>query len=508
MVLRRFKMLMVLVVMIIGSLTFAYGISGYQPDVISTATVDTSVAGNWSYDFETNQQATSGTGIDFLWDTTAETEYFISFSNGATATIYAGAASYEEIDAKEASGQTYSTNKIDGSPDTNTIPDGTILLLKTGEGNYVKMIITSHGIPLYFSFDIIYEGTQTYVDGTWSYDFEGNLQGGASYPSDFFWAQVSETERYVGMLNEATAVIYSGSLLYNDIDLTEASSLTLSSSSIDASVGSTTFTDWTILVFKTGDGNFVKMMVTQYGYTLNFVFSVLSELPPPDLEITHIEIESTFFPHSTSSADWVGVTYTIKNSGGQPVDPSSFRTQVFNITKDGVDQVESFYGWMNPGSQITSLPAGGSGNYTFSISFGNTWPVGVYRFAIMADYQNAVVEGNEDNNISPFIEFEIYNATLYNKPDLVITHLEIEDDFFPYSTTSADWVPVTYTLENQGPVAVDPSSFRTQVFNITKDGVDQSESFYGWMNPGSQIASLPAGGKGNYTFSISFGNTW
>ncbi|MHA2504298.1 MAG: CARDB domain-containing protein, partial [Candidatus Kariarchaeaceae archaeon] len=215
----------------------------------------------------------------------------------------------------------------------------------------------------------------------------------------------------------------------------------------------------------------------------------------PDLVITHLEIEDDFFPYSTSSVDWVPVTYTLENQGPVAVDPSSFRTQVFNITKDGVDQSESFYGWMNPGSQIASLPAGGKGNYTFSISFGNTWSVGVYRFAIMADYQFAVDELDEDNNVSPYIEFEIYDDNVYI-PDLQIDSLGIDPGQVEADQTVELSISITISNSGNGSMTATSLAFEVVISDGAVSGIYTAEI--------AGLDPLESGGSVTFTFIVIY----
>ncbi|MHA2251527.1 MAG: hypothetical protein ACXAD7_14280, partial [Candidatus Kariarchaeaceae archaeon] len=253
-------------------------LTGYEP-VEGTSTY---VDGTWSFNFETNTQGLpSDAGMDFFWEQKTPTERYLMMLHGAQAVNLGTGVDYNSITLDHAKGYTYSSTKIDGSTTSNSIPTGTTLVWLSGEGNYVKMYINDYDYKLSFTFMIlgpafIPEGTATLVDGTWSFDFETNTQGLPSDAGmDFFWEQVTSTERYLTMLHGAQAVNLGTGVDYNSITLDHAKGYTYSSTKIDGSTTSNSIPTGTTLVWLSGEGNYVKMYINDYDYKLSFTFKIL-----------------------------------------------------------------------------------------------------------------------------------------------------------------------------------------------------------------------------------------
>ncbi|MCH8908449.1 MAG: hypothetical protein IH840_15285, partial [Candidatus Heimdallarchaeota archaeon] len=116
----------------------------------------------------------------------------------------------------------------------------------------------------------------------------------------------------------------------------------------------------TVLLWHTVEGNYVKMVITTYGYTLSFNFEFLgqesTDLTPPDLDhpadITYIE----------GTNDNI-ITWTLGDKN----------PHVYNITRDGAIFV-SDTSWIN-GSVSINVDGLTTGNYIFTITvfdrFGN-----------------------------------------------------------------------------------------------------------------------------------------
>jgi hypothetical protein len=108
-----------------------------------------------------------------------------------------------------------STSQIDGSDATNDLPDGTIVVYLTNEGRYGKLQVITWGYNLTikwvtydFDYSIYSSGDSLEISGTWSCDLDAGLEVTSSPERDFFWEQVSGTERYLTPQNGAEFALY------------------------------------------------------------------------------------------------------------------------------------------------------------------------------------------------------------------------------------------------------------------------------------------------------------
>ncbi len=118
-------------------------IESLPPQYTVTDSCDLIIKGTWSVDFETC--SLSSTNQDLFWQQSTATERYLVPRNGAQI-VNLGVVDIDSIN--DPTQYSYSSNNVDGSTTSNTIPSGTVLLIHTGEGNYVKMRIDDYGYNL------------------------------------------------------------------------------------------------------------------------------------------------------------------------------------------------------------------------------------------------------------------------------------------------------------------------------------------------------------------------
>lgn len=143
---------------------------------------------------------------------------------------------------------------------------------------------------------------ETTILGTWSWNVETNSLGTSS-SADFWWEQVTETERYLVTINGTMAAIVSGRS-YDEIDLAFVNSLILSNQSLSGSDVGSILNPGVIIAFKTSEGNKGKLRIEGYRSLHDFSFpeaSYLSEswksfaLTKPNVEKYHLHVKWHLF---------------------------------------------------------------------------------------------------------------------------------------------------------------------------------------------------------------------
>jgi len=158
-------------------------------------TMSLTIGGTQTLDVDTGQVGSSSPDTDLWWSQVTSTERFLVPENGAELANL-GIVDFDSV--VDCSIYTLSKDPINGSVDNNTIPDGTVLVIKTNIANYAKMRIDIYGYDL--NVTIVYQddgspivGEQTYyikADGSVqpftslistadniTYTFTGNLYG-------------------------------------------------------------------------------------------------------------------------------------------------------------------------------------------------------------------------------------------------------------------------------------------------------------------------------------------
>ena len=121
--------------------------------IIGKENVSGECYGTWSFNFESNRMEIGSPYNDFFWRQVNNTVRYLVPLNGAGFSITN--ESYENVSYSDAVNAVYSNESINGSVNNNSIPDGTVLLCHTSEGNYIKMRIDTYGYNLQFTYSFL-----------------------------------------------------------------------------------------------------------------------------------------------------------------------------------------------------------------------------------------------------------------------------------------------------------------------------------------------------------------
>jgi len=89
-------------------------------------------------------------GKDLFWRQRSATERRLEPKNGA-AFAYLGKVDFEKLTLQDLKNTEYSTEPIQGDDDDNKLIPGTVIAIKTDQGNHAKMIVTKN-IPMESTF--------------------------------------------------------------------------------------------------------------------------------------------------------------------------------------------------------------------------------------------------------------------------------------------------------------------------------------------------------------------
>ncbi|MDH5635780.1 MAG: hypothetical protein OEY47_03845 [Candidatus Bathyarchaeota archaeon] len=115
-------------------------------------TMSLTIGGTQALDVDTGQVGSSSPDTDLWWEQVTSTERFLVPENGAELGNL-GIVDFDSV--VDCSAYMLSTDPINGSVDNNTIPEGTVLVVRTNIGNYAKMRIDSYGYDLHVT--IVYQ---------------------------------------------------------------------------------------------------------------------------------------------------------------------------------------------------------------------------------------------------------------------------------------------------------------------------------------------------------------
>lgn len=192
------------------------------------------------------------------------------------------ANAFDEITLKDLEKLELSPDVINGSDSAdNQIPVGTVLVYKTNESRFGKMVILEYGYNLAAKWvtynsdgSIFSQGQKLLIKGTWDYDMDYGTESTNSESSpDFWWEQVDEVTRYIVPQNGSLFTLYTRVLPtknFDDITVDDIKQRNLTPDKIDGSDNkSSKIFAGTILIYQTDEGRYGKMKVLNYGYNLS-----------------------------------------------------------------------------------------------------------------------------------------------------------------------------------------------------------------------------------------------
>jgi hypothetical protein len=274
------------------------------------------IPGTWTWDVERDQLGPSDSRKDFWWRANSKTHRELVVKNGTTMKLVKG-VSFDKIDIAFIKSQELSTMSLTGDDEWPELTPGSIVVFKTGAGNYgkfqveryrsmhdwdypdsaqfvskrhIKWLLSRPDVKknklelrwqLYFKpfkgepFKV--EGVKdtarqsdfkatdvksTVIPGTYTWDVERNRIAGSDPRTDFWW-KAARTHRELIPKNGTTMGMFYG-MDFDDIGLDVIMSQKLSTMSLTGDDEWPELTPGSIVVFKTGAGNYGKFQVERY----------------------------------------------------------------------------------------------------------------------------------------------------------------------------------------------------------------------------------------------------
>jgi hypothetical protein len=107
--------------------------------------ISATIKGTWYFDIDTCSLVRNAVMADLWWEQVDDNTRYLEPMNGAKFTNL-GIVDFDSV--VDPSKYVYSTSKIDGSVNNNTIPAGTVLIAQTHSGKYFKILIKNYGYDL------------------------------------------------------------------------------------------------------------------------------------------------------------------------------------------------------------------------------------------------------------------------------------------------------------------------------------------------------------------------
>ena len=198
------------------------------------------------------------------------------------------------------------------------------------------LVLSSGFAPVYAA---IPEPCELVIKGTWSIDFESCSIGGIGPPRDLFWEQVTESKRYLVPINgvEIANLGTIGMTGFNGLD--DPRGYSYSNNRIDGSTTSNTIPTNTVLLIHTYEGNYAKMIITNYDYNLSVAISLFSKTvdPPKEAMAEEGEIMVSIETGTAGQGDMMTIDVSFTNmdgSGTEHVNYDIMATQGTEVVLD------------------------------------------------------------------------------------------------------------------------------------------------------------------------------
>ncbi len=200
-------------------------------------------------------------------------------------------------------------------------------------------------------------------------------------------------------------------------------------------------TDWDNSLFETNETNNTRVSAT----------TVTLAPDTPDLVPTALTAPTTPV-YRNAQGNWVmPVSWTVQNQGTLTAQAAS--RDILFLSADTI---------LNPSTDLVAdqvngvAPVAPGGNYITNrtVTIPNTTLPGTYYFIVAIEWDNALYEGNENNNTLVSIAVTLAPDT----PDLVPTVLTVPTSAVPRNGDGTWTVPVSWTVQNQGTLTAQAAS--------------------------------------------------
>lgn len=175
--------------------------------------------------------------------------------------------------------------------------------------NHLGMLIVAgilSGLSGCATLQEVAEYNRTVVLGTYAWDIESNDQGGFSDRSDFWWEQVSDTERFLTPMNATRAKLVRN-INFDRINPAFIGEQHLTVEKISGADEGGLLTPGAVVVFRTTEGNLGKLQVEKYRAIHDFEFPEAANLTEkwrryvlglPNREMYHLQVRWHVFAPS------------------------------------------------------------------------------------------------------------------------------------------------------------------------------------------------------------------
>ena len=278
-------------ILILFIVAFLSGIA--MPVKAEVVPASISLSASYSVDIDTGLVGNLFDSRDLFYENFDGTKRYLEPQNGA---MFAnlGIVSFDTI--TDASAYKLSSRPINASLSNNSIPVGTVLIVKTNMGNYAKMRIDAYPDPINFTVMPVTGGVgTTYISlgGSETIDIDTGAMGGVSTSRDLYYENVDGTERYLVPWNGA---LFANLGIVNFDSIINVSAYTLSSNPINASLNNNSIPVGTVLIVKTNMGNYAKMRIDAYTDPIDFTMVYQNNGSPIIPELSSVAIVALFLP--------------------------------------------------------------------------------------------------------------------------------------------------------------------------------------------------------------------
>ncbi len=190
-----------------------------------------------------------------------------------------------------------------------------------------------------------------------------------------------------------------------------------------------------------------------YVYEYNFESNNVTKSQKVNIKKADLEITNMTLPDTLYSGEGFNIAYTIENAGIGDIITKFSNDRFYYSDVFPFDLGNATY--LGSNNYPLTLSAGQSLNKQYALSIPNDRS-GLTYFYIISDFSDAIIEGDENNNISSDSRDILVSPT----PDLVVDSMSSLPDSIFAGTT----IPFDYTILNQGDAPAQGSTWNDKTY--------------------------------------------
>jgi hypothetical protein len=247
----------------------------------SVCTGSGTLQGTFVFDLESCRQSTTSTG-DLWWEQIDDVQrQLVPFSAGDRVAVL-GQVDYTKVTFDRVAAAALGTAPVNGSDNTsNQLTAGTVLAVRTRNGDFAKVRIDSYGYTLGLTVTTYKQpavaasppspqlcaNTAT-LHGTFTLDVEGCQQ--ATGAGDLWWEQIDTVQRQLVPQSGGDKITVLGKVDFGATSLADLLAAPYDTAPVNGSNNSSNrLTPGTVFAVHTRNGHYAKVRVDTYGYDLN-----------------------------------------------------------------------------------------------------------------------------------------------------------------------------------------------------------------------------------------------